>query len=181
MAPSCQAGCPCHHREAGSCWDVATPIAATAADAVGSWSERSLASWPDVGSDALRCHFALPLHRSGKWAAPLFHRAVKIAVAAQEHVWSGAKHVSTVLYTIVSCSRVLGEQMVTTASEESRKTLSNPPVVVSVTLIHHYLSLLRVSRRSFTRIGVEINIEWFWDRRILEQTCTDRERNFSYE
>lgn len=43
----------------------------------------------------------------------------------QEHVWSGARHVSTVLYTTVSYSRVLSEQMVTTASDESRQTVKS--------------------------------------------------------
>lgn len=68
----------------------------------------------------------------------------------QEHVWAEANHVSTVLYTTVSCSRVLGERTATTASEGSRWILSNPPAAaaaVSATVIRHYLSLLRVSRR----------------------------------
>lgn len=37
--------------------------------------------------------------------------------------------------------------LATTASERSRRTLSNPPVAVSTAVIHHYLSLLRVSRQ----------------------------------
>jgi len=106
-----------------------------------------LASWPDVGSDALRCHLALLLHRSGKRAASPLTGAVKIAIVAQAIKTRLDRNKPR---SVRSCAQ----------QWHIREYLANRPPVASATVIHHYLSLLRVLRQRKNQRG-EIT-GWFW-------------------